>query len=332
MVLFMIVYHSDYQKHILSPGHPESPERLDAIVERLKKESLFNVLEPEKASVEQIGKAHAPGYINTIKNVGFIDFEAPVHPETFDIASLAAGGVITAGKYAYKNKRPVFALVRPPGHHSGRDYGGGFCYFNNVAIAVKNLNKKTAIIDIDLHHGNGTSDIFYEDPDVLYISTHQTGIYPGTGMIEETGKGEGEGFNVSIPFPSGCGDKSYELAFEKIIKPIVKQFAPEILFVSFGGDAHYMDTLGSLSLSSPGYVSLCEKIAGLAENVCNSRLVFVLEGGYHLNALSEVIAGIVGTWHNKKIDYEFTNIRDSMGVGKNIVETVVDVQKKYWKL
>ncbi|MBU2564961.1 MAG: histone deacetylase [Candidatus Thermoplasmatota archaeon] len=328
----MIVYHPDYQKHVLSPGHPESPERLEAVVERLKKEDLFNVLSPKKASVEQISKVHALDYINTIKNVGFIDFEAPVHPETFDIASLAAGGTITAAEYAFENKKPVFALVRPPGHHSGRNYGGGFCYFNNAAIGVKNLGKKSAIIDIDLHHGNGTSDIFYEDPDVLYISTHQANIYPGTGRVEETGKGKGEGFNVNIPFPSGCGDKSYDMAFEKIIKPIISQFSPEMIFVSFGGDAHYMDPLGGLSLSSLGYVSLCEKITNLAKNVCDSKLCFVLEGGYNVDALSEIVAGIVGIWHNKKIDYEFTNVNDNFDTGKTIVEKVMDVQKRYWKL
>jgi acetoin utilization deacetylase AcuC-like enzyme len=328
----MIVYHPDYQKHVLSLGHPESPKRLEGIVERLKKEELFNVLSPEKASVEQISRVHDIDYINTIKNAGFIDFEAPVHKETFDIASLAAGGAITAAKYAFENKKPVFALVRPPGHHSGKDYGGGFCYFNNAAVGVKNLNKKTAIIDIDLHHGNGTSDIFYEEPNVLYISTHQAGIYPGTGRIEETGKGKGEGFNVNIPFPSGCGDKSYDLAFEKIIKPIISQFSPEMLFVSFGGDAHYMDPLGGLSLSSLGYISLCEKITNLAKNVCDSKLCFVLEGGYNVDALSEVVAGIVGFWHNKKIDYEFTNVNDNFDTGKTIVEKVMDVQKRYWEL
>ena len=328
----MIVYHPDYQKHVLSPGHPESPKRLEGIVERLKKEKLFNVLEPGKASVEQIGKVHSLDYIDTIKNVGFIDFEAPVHPETFDIASLAAGGTITAAEYAFENKKPVFALVRPPGHHSSRDYGGGFCYFNNAAVGVKNLGKKSAIIDIDLHHGNGTSYIFYEYPNVLYISTHQTGIYPGTGRVEETGKGKGEGFNVNIPFPSGCGDKSYDMAFEKIIKPIVSQFAPEMIFVSFGGDAHYMDPLGGLSLSSLGYVSLCEKITNLAKNVCDSKLCFVLEGGYNVDALSEIVSGIVGSWHNKKIDYEFTNVNDNFDTGKTIVEKVMDVQKRYWKL
>lgn len=298
----------------------------------MKKEDLFNVLSPKKASVEQIGKVHALDYIDTIKNVGFIDFEAPVHPETFDIASLAAGGTITAAEYAFENKKPVFALVRPPGHHSSRDYGGGFCYFNNAAVAVKNLGKKSAIIDIDLHHGNGTSDIFYEYPNVLYISTHQTGIYPGTGRVEETGKGKGEGFNVNIPFPSGCGDKSYDMAFEKIIKPIVSQFAPEMIFVSFGGDAHYMDPLGGLSLSSLGYVSLCEKITNLAKNVCDNKLCFVLEGGYNVDALSEIVSGIVGIWHNKKIDYEFTNVNDNFDTGKTIVKKVMGVQKRYWKL
>jgi len=194
------------------------------------------------------------------------------------------------------------------------------------------LNKKTAIIDIDLHHGNGTSDIFYEDSDVLYISTHQTGIYPGTGRIEETGKGNGEGFNMNIPFPSGCGDKSFDLAFEKTIKPVVNQFSPEIIFVSFGGDAHYMDPLGGLSLSSLGYVSLCEKITNLAKNVCDSKLCFVLEGGYNVDALSEVVAGIVGFWHNKKMSYEFTNVNDNFDTGKRIVEKVMDVQKRYWEL
>ncbi len=328
----MIVYHPDYQKHVLSPGHPESPKRLEGIVERLKKEELFNVLSPEKASVEQISKVHDIDYINTIKNTGFIDFEAPVHKETFDIASLAAGGAITAAKYAFENRKPVFALVRPPGHHSRKDYGGGFCYFNNVAIAVKNLNKKSAVIDIDLHHGNGTSDIFYEDPGVLYISTHQTGIYPGTGRIEETGKGKAEGFNVNIPFPSGCGDKSYDMAFEKIIKPIISQFSPEMVFVSFGGDAHYMDPLGGLSLSSLGYISIWEKITNLAKTVCDNSLCFVLEGGYNVDALSEVIAGIIGFWYDKKIDYEFTNVNDNFDTGKKIVEKVMEVQKRYWEL
>ena len=328
----MIVYHPDYQKHILSPGHPESPKRLEAVVERLKKEKLFNVLSSEKASVEQISKVHDIDYINTIKNIGFIDFEAPVHKETFDIASLAAGGAITAAKYAFENKKPVFALVRPPGHHSGKDYGGGFCYFNNVAVAVKNLGKKSAIIDVDLHHGNGTSDIFYEDPGVLYISTHQANIYPGTGRIGETGKGNGEGFNVNIPFPSGCGDSSFGLAFEKIIKPIISQFSPEMLFVSFGGDAHYMDPLGGLTLSSLGYVSVCERITRMADKLCDGRICFVLEGGYNVDALSEVVAGIVGFWDNKKIDYEFTNVNDNFDTGKRIVEKVISVQKRYWEL
>jgi len=328
----MIVYDPYYQKHILSPGHPESPKRLEGIVERLKKEELFNVLPPEKASVEQIGKVHSLDYINTIKNIGFIDFEAPVHKETFDIASLAAGGTITAAKYAFENKKPVFALVRPPGHHSGKGYGGGFCYFNNAAIGVKNLNKKTAVIDIDLHHGNGTSDIFYDDSGVLYISTHQANIYPGTGGIGETGKGNGEGFNVNIPFPSGCGDKSFDLAFEKIIKPVSAQFSPEMIFVSFGGDAHYMDPLGGLTLSSLGYVSVCEKITGMADELCDGRICFVLEGGYNVDALSEVVAGVVGFWNNKKIDYEFTNVNDNFDTGKRIVEKVIDVQKRYWAL
>jgi acetoin utilization deacetylase AcuC-like enzyme len=329
----MIIYRQDYLKHVLSFGHPECPERLKAIVKKLNEEKLWNnIIEGKEAGIEDLRKAHDAHYIETIKNQGFIGFEAPVHKETFKIASLAAGGAVLASIETFNKREPSFALVRPPGHHAGRDYGGGFCYFNNIAIAAKALNKRAAIIDIDLHHGNGTNDIFYEDDKVLYISIHQYGIYPGTGYLNEVGRGKGEGFTVNIPFSSGCGDSSYALAFEKIIKPITEQFTPQIIFVSFGSDAHYKDPLGGLALSTSGYLEIVKRILKLSEELCERRVVFALEGGYNLEALAECVACIIGAFQNKEIKYKYYESKDTTCIGEKTIEKVIEVQRKYWKL
>ncbi len=329
----MLIYHPDYLKHILNPGHPENPERLKSIIKKLTSEALWtDILTPEPAKIEDVERVHAKEYISVLEGQGFVDMEAPVHADTFKIALLAAGGAILAAKHAFEFGEPAFALVRPPGHHAGMDYGGGFCYLNNIGIAAKAINKKTAIIDIDLHHGNGTSDIFYEDDRILYISTHQTGIYPGTGYLNEVGKGKGEGFNVNIPLPAGCGDKSFETAFDRLVIPILKQFAPEMLLVSFGADAHYMDPLGGLKLSTGGYLSIAKRLLSTADEICNMRIAFILEGGYHLDALSESVACIVGAFKNKNIKYKINDINDTKCIGAKAVENVVEIQKKYWSL
>ncbi|MEW6070183.1 MAG: histone deacetylase [Candidatus Thermoplasmatota archaeon] len=329
----MIIYHQAYLKHILSFGHPEGPERLVSIVKKLKEENLWNnIIEPKEAKIEELRKVHDIDYIDAVKNQGFIGFEAPVHKDTFDIASLAAGGAILASIETYTKKEPSFALVRPPGHHAGKDYGGGFCYFNNIAIATRALDKRAAIIDIDLHHGNGTNDIFYEDDKVLYISAHQYDIYPGTGYLNEVGKGRGEGFTINIPFTSGCGDASYALAFEKVIEPIVRQFKPEIIFVSFGSDAHYMDPLGGLALSTQGYLEIVKRILKLGEELCERRVVFALEGGYDLEALAECVASTISAFQNKEIESKFNEIKDVTGVGAKIIDKVIEVQRRYWEL
>lgn len=328
----MIIYHQDYLKHILSFGHPESPKRLEAIIKKLEAEELWSgVLKPEPARIEDLEKVHEPSYIDQIKNQGFIGFEAPVHKDTFEIALLAAGGALLGAKESYRNECASFALVRPPGHHAGKDYGGGFCYFNNIAIAAACLNKRVGIIDLDLHHGNGTCDIFYQTDKVLYISIHQFGIYPGTGSVEEVGRGRGEGFTVNIPFVTGCGDQSYRLAFELVIKPVLEQFKPELILVSFGSDAHYMDPLGGLALSSKGCLELAKKIVELSTELCKKRVEFVLEGGYHLEALSECVASVVSAFYKKTPKLKFTKTLDNP-IGEKIVEKVLETQKKYWNL
>lgn len=329
-----IIYHPDYVKHVQQRGHPECPERLIGAVEKLKKEGLFNnVLRPERATLDEIALVHAWSYIMQIENFGegHYDMDTYVRPETFGIASLAVGGAILSTRHSFESGKPSIALLRPPGHHAGRDYAGGFCYFNNIAIGAEYLarkGKKVAIVDIDVHHGNGTADIFCERNDVLYISTHLYGIYPGSGSAEEVGRGDGEGYTVNIPFRSGCGDASFNLAFSKIIEPILAQFRPETVLVSLGVDSHYRDVLGNLTLSSPCYIALAKRLISTSGGKC----AFMLEGGYDVPALAEVVAGIVGIFEGTEVKLEFDEVMDTEGAGKDVVKRVVEVQKRYWEL
>ena len=187
-------------------------------------------------------------------------------------------------------------------------------------------------MDYDAHHGNGTRDIFADSANVLYLSTHEYGIYPGTGPAEDVGEGEGRGFTVNIPFRAGCGDASYAVAYEAIVEPILKQFRPDVLLVSLGVDAHYRDPLTSLVLSSPGYVDLLGRTAALAARLCGNRVVVALEGGYHLEALSEVLAGVVGRLQGRSIGYTLTDVLDSDVHGRGAIEATTRAHGAFWNL
>lgn len=334
----MLFYDPRFLEHISSPMHVERPERLQAIVERLRKEELLtDVRSAGPASLGELRRVHRQTFLEFFRdlNEGFLDPETAVHPETWDIALLAAGATVQAAREAVKEGRPAVALVRPPGHHAGPDYGGGFCYLNNVAAAAADQvaqGRRVAILDYDAHHGNGTSEIFEDEAAVLYISTHQYGIYPGTGAAEDVGKGEGRGFNVNIPFTAGCGDESFRIAYGEIVEPVVRAYKPDVILVSLGIDAHYRDPLTGLSLSSPGYVDLVTWSAGLAKEVCGNRFVVALEGGYHLQALSEVYAGVVARLRHRRVDLEFTQLLDAKGKGRPGVEATKRAHKEFWNL
>ena len=313
----VLFYDPRFLEHVSSPMHVERPERLKAIVDRLRAEDLWkDVHAPTPATLAQLRRVHRATFLEYFQNLdeGFLDPETAVHPETWGIALLAAGATIEATRESYARGKPAVALVRPPGHHAGPDYGGGFCYLNNVAAAAADQvaqGRRVAILDYDAHHGNGTSEIFEDEAAVLYISTHQYGIYPGTGAAADVGKGEGRGFNVNIPFTAGCGDASFTMAFDEIVEPVVRAYKPDLILVSLGMDAHYRDPLTGLSLSSPGYVDLVTRSEQLAHELCNDRFVVALEGGYHLVALSEVIAGIVARTHRSHVDLELTQLLDA---------------------
>jgi len=295
------VFHEGYLAHDTG-AHPERKERLIAIYDHLKSTSLLSqisLISPKEATEDEIALIHDRSYINAIKNIclsggGALDLDTVVSKESYKAALLAAGGVLSAiEKVRNKKCTSVFCAVRPPGHHALRNKAMGFCIFNNIAIgarwAQKLQMKKVFIIDWDAHHGNGTQDAFYTDPTVFYFSIHQWPLYPGTGRENEIGLAEGRGYTLNCPVPAGSKDEDYVRIFEEKLVPAVLDFDPDIILISAGYDAHELDPLTNLMLTTKGYGILASKVAELSKK-CNAPVVAVLEGGYNLRALAESVA------------------------------------------
>ena len=334
----VIVYHPEYATHVQFRHHPEAPFRMEYIIKKVAGMGISqDMVEAAPASYEDILATHRETYFDKIRNssMAYLDGETVIHDGTFDVAVLAAGGAITAMEESALRNQPAFAIVRPPGHHAGPDYGGGFCYFNNVGVAAKKSLKRwrrVAIVDIDAHHGNGTQDIFYSDPNVLYISTHQWHIYPGTGNYTEIGDGAGKGFNLNIPLPARSGDSTYSEAFESIVLPVLEEYRPDVLFVSLGVDAHYKDDMSGLELSSKGYLDIAESLQKFAEKRTSKRLVYSLEGGYNGLPLSEVVSGVISLFEGKRIHLQYDGVKDVSIKGKEYIDRSRKLFQEYWKL
>jgi acetoin utilization deacetylase AcuC-like enzyme len=295
------VYSDVFLRHNTGSDHPERPERLTAIVARLQEKGWGSDLVPIKpapAVVEWITWVHTPAYVERVEKScrsgrGYVDTrDAPASIESYEVSLLAAGGVLSAVDAVMAGKvRNAFCAVRPPGHHALKDRAMGFCFFNNVAIAARYIQKKyklskVLIVDWDVHHGNGTQAIFYEDPTVLYFSVHQSPFYPGTGMADEKGAGPGLGFTLNVPLPAGSGDAEYIQAFEEQLQPAAASFKPDFVLISAGFDAAKGDLLGRMNVSPEGYAELTRKVKRIARQYCQDRLVAILEGGYNLETLA----------------------------------------------
>jgi acetoin utilization deacetylase AcuC-like enzyme len=291
---------SRFERHNLE-GHPEHAGRLRAIQRRMGEAGLLERLthlEASPATDEDLRAVHSPAYLDrlatTAKQPDGVMFgpDTYVQPESFAIARLAAGAVLRAVDAVMQGAADnAQAAVRPPGHHATTSQGMGFCLLNNVAIAARYVQRvygveRALIVDYDVHHGNGTEEIFYRDPSVFYLSTHQSPLYPGTGSVYEIGEGAGEGYNLNVPLPPGTGDDGFAQVADAIIGPVVERFRPQIMFVSAGFDAHWSDPLAQLRLTLSGYDRLTRALIEMAAQWCEGRLVFVLEGGYNLPALS----------------------------------------------
>ncbi|MGV8057964.1 MAG: histone deacetylase [Smithellaceae bacterium] len=296
-----IVKDSRYLQHSAGFAHPESPQRLMAIYEMLDNPGMswkFAQIEPREATHEEIAAIHSPTYIDFVAGTAgsdcvMLDPDTATSPETYHIAKLAAGGVCNAiNKVVSGDVDNAFAFVRPPGHHAERDAAAGFCIFNNIAIGamhaiLKHNMKRILIVDWDLHHGNGTQHSFYNDPRVLYFSTHQYPYYPGTGSMDEIGRGPGKGYTVNVPLSAGAGDGAFIKVFRRILEPVAMEFKPELVLLSAGFDIYYQDPLGSMRVTPGGFAALARILMNIADNCCQGRFVAVLEGGYHVQGLTK---------------------------------------------
>lgn len=291
-----LVYDERFLLHRAPYEHPEHPGRLTAIHARLDEEGLLARCEPvpaREATPEELERIHTPAHVRTIASTSKRDF-AQLDPDTYtsrdsyEAALLAAGGLVDLSLAVAEGRLANgLALLRPPGHHAEADRAMGFCLFNNVAVAARAVQgrgpaRRILIVDWDLHHGNGTQHSFWEDPTVLYFSTHQFPFYPGTGAIDEIGGGAGRGFTVNVPLPAGCGDAEYLAAFDRVLLPAAREFAPDLVLVSAGYDAADGDLLGSMRITPDGYARLTQRLLGLA----GGRAVLALEGGYNLDAIA----------------------------------------------
>lgn len=296
-----LVYHPAYLEHDMGTGHPESPNRLRAIMAQLEHSGTAGCLtkiEPRKAEDEWIMQVHTPGYVAALSQHAptsgrvSLDPDTSMSPGSLTAAYFAAGGAL-AGVDAIMNKQVdhVFCAVRPPGHHAEAGRAMGFCLFNNVAIAARYVQRKydlkrVLIVDWDVHHGNGTQHSFEDDPSILFFSTHQYPHYPGTGRVTERGKGAGEGFTINVPMEAGEGDDEYRAVFQKTLVPAADDFKPEFVIISAGFDAHKDDPLANMGLTEAGYADLTRIVAGIAKRHAKGRILSSLEGGYNLTALS----------------------------------------------
>lgn len=295
-----IIYHPDYLKHDTGFGHPESPYRLSAIMDRLRDTGLLSeltVIEPTPAKEEDVLLIHSETQFETVKNAWSegdysLTPDTPISEDSFKVALLAVGGVLTGiDRIMAGEIRNGMAIVRPPGHHATPDQPMGFCLFNNIAIGARHIQKKhglkkVLIVDWDLHHGNGTQEAFYDDPSVLYFSTHQYPHYPGSGSFHETGEGKGEGFTINAPMRAGTPPDEFMKKFRDALYKRALEFSPEFILISAGFDAHKDDPLGELLLTEDSYAEMTNIVMDIADSCCKGRVLSALEGGYNLNALA----------------------------------------------
>jgi acetoin utilization deacetylase AcuC-like enzyme len=293
LVLF---YPEDHQKHAFR-GHPERPERVEVIREALIEAGYWNSYPAISPSIPDDGllaSIHERDYLNlleqTSKKEGMLDPDTYATRDSWKLALQAAGGALAVVDRVWERQALTgFALTRPPGHHATRSRAMGFCLINNAAIAAQYLldekhAESVAILDLDLHHGNGTQDIFWENGDVYYISVHQAPFYPGTGYLFETGSGLGEGATLNLPIPAFSGDTAYKELLIQVILPYLNEANPDMLLISFGFDIHWLDPLGSLQVSANGIYRMMMDLRSWAEDHCQGRIAVILEGGYDLEA------------------------------------------------
>jgi len=302
-----IIFDDLFLDHDTGPYHPECKERLISIGDGLRTYRFADhllKLKPRAATEKELTLIHPLSHINRIqksagKSLTHFDSDTVAGARSYEVALNAVGSILEMVDALFSGQiQNGFAFVRPPGHHAEPERAMGFCLFSNIAIAaayaLQRFNiARTLVIDFDVHHGNGTQKAFYDRSDVLYISTHQFPLYPGTGDFSEIGSGPGKGFTLNFPLPAGTDDSTYNLIFQKIIDPVGQTYKPELILVSAGFDAYVEDPLAGMDVSPKGFAGIARTILNLADKVCDGKVIFVLEGGYHLDGLRRCVLNVL---------------------------------------
>ena len=333
-----------FREHTPPPGHPERPERQDVMdaVAAQWRGAGGAVDAPAAAGEPAIRRVHSAAFVEALASAAgrgvMLDPDTFTSAESWEISRLAAGaaiGAIDAVLDARAGK--AAALVRPPGHHSNRDLARGFCLVNNAAVAAAHALERgcarVAVVDFDVHHGNGTQEIFEADPRVLYVSTHQWPFYPGTGEAGDVGRDEGRGFTVNVPIERGATDADYEMVFDAVVVPVTQQFQPDLVLVSAGFDAHAEDPLGGMRMSAAGFGRLTGRLCAVADACAGGRLVLVTEGGYHLRAMAESLAASLSALAGRPAGADTPPASASSGTGRGAeaVRLARAAQAPFWR-
>lgn len=342
----LLLHHPDCLLHVPPRPHPEKPERLQAVREALERAELWDRLpreEPEPAGSELLELVHPRGYLDQVRRASrapgvWLDPDTYAVEGTWRAVAAASGAAVRAVDAVVRGQASwAFALIRPPGHHAGFGRAMGFCLVNHVAVATRYAQerlgvRKVLVLDWDVHHGNGTQEVFYRDGGVLFASVHQEGWYPGTGAMEETGEGDGEGLTVNIPLPAGVGDEGYRTVFEEVLIPLGDAWRPELVVVSAGFDAHHTDPLGRMQLTEAGFGRLTSLLQEAAGRWCGGRVVLVLEGGYDprglprcVEATLRVLAGLGGPAPAGHPEVPYAVVRERVRQVRRVLST-------YWSL
>jgi len=320
-----VVVDKEYLKHEPGESHPERPERVKVLLDLADEldPAKFQLLTPRPAQRAHIEAIHGKDYVRLVEatsahNFYALDGDTITCRDSFGVGVLAVGGFLQLiDAIATQDVQNGFALVRPPGHHALRNRAMGFCLFNTMAIGAEYVKRvhganKVMIMDWDVHHGNGTQDAFYNDPTVLFISTHQFPFYPGSGGLKEVGVGPGAGYTINIPLPAGCADAEYVRAFQDVIVPAAERFQPQWILVSAGFDPHRRDPLGGMGVTETGFGVMARELLRLAEKFADARIAFLLEGGYDLAALRTSVAAVLETMQERNHPpLEKRNLNDS---------------------
>jgi acetoin utilization deacetylase AcuC-like enzyme len=335
-------YYPENHENHFQQGHPERPDRVETINNALSNSGLapyIHRLAPEHLTDDLLHTVHDSVYLKKLnaacKHGNNLDMDTYTTTDSCNIAMKTVGGALAVAHAVWEGSHESgFALTRPPGHHATRMRGMGFCLLNNVALAAQSLisakgAERIAIVDLDLHHGNGTQDIFWERADVLYISSHQYPHYPGSGRLSETGSGLGEGATVNLPLPPGSGDRAFSVMTDTVILPILERFQPEVLLISAGFDVHWRDPLGSLEVSAYGFGQVVSKFVQWCDDYCDGRIALFLEGGYDLEAGAACALTATSALLGKSIE-------DSLGTSPYPEGTdwmnILDQVKQLWQL